>query len=56
MSKPFELIDDVGLADVPKINPKSMTDEELAKLRFTWLSSDEQDAVLKELEKRNQVK
>ena len=32
--------------------PSEMTDEELARLRFTWLSPEDEDLVMDELKKR----
>lgn len=33
--------------------PSEMTDEELARLRFTWLSPEDEDLVVDELKKRD---
>lgn len=33
--------------------PSEMTDEELARLRFTWVSPEDEEAIVAELKKRN---
>lgn len=33
--------------------PSEMTDEELARLRFTWVSPEDEEAIMFELKKRN---
>lgn len=35
--------------------PSKMTDEELARLRFTWVSPEDEEAIMAELKKRNLV-
>lgn len=34
------------------LNPSEMTDEELARLRFTWVSQEDEALVMNELERR----
>ena len=51
LSEAFSQIDSMGLSS-PKLVPSEMTDEELARLRFTWISSEDEELVMAELRKR----
>ncbi len=51
LSEAFSQIDSMGLSS-PKLIPSEMTDEELARLRFTWISSEDEELVMAELRKR----
>ncbi|MDY7044422.1 hypothetical protein RVS70_09415 [Virgibacillus sp. M23] len=39
----------IGVEPEPDLNPKKMTDEEIARLRFTSVSEEEEKAILKEI-------
>ena len=52
LSEAFSQIDSMGLSS-PKLIPSEMTDEELARLRFTWISSEDEELVMAELRKRD---
>lgn len=41
-----------NLKKSPPIIPSKMTDEELACLRFTWVSPEDEEAIMEELIKR----
>lgn len=45
-------IDSLNLKKLEKLIPSQMTDEELARLRFTWVSPEEEELVMAELKKR----
>lgn len=51
LSEAFSQIDSMGLSS-PKLVPSEMTDEELARLRFTWISPEDEELVMAELRKR----
>ena len=51
LSEAFSQIDSMGLSS-PKLVPSEMTDEELARLRFTWISPEGEELVMAELRKR----
>lgn len=51
LSEAFSQIDSMGLSS-PKLVPSEMTDEELARLRFTWITSEDEELVMAELRKR----
>lgn len=48
----FSQIDSMGLSS-PKLIPSERTDEELARLRFTWISPEDEELVMAELRKRD---
>ena len=48
LSEAFSQIDSMGLSS-PKLIPSEMTDEELARLRFTWISSEDEELVIRGL-------
>ena len=52
LSEAFSQIDSMGLSS-PKLIPSEMTDEELARLRFTWISPEDEELVMAELRKRD---
>ncbi|GAA0058455.1 hypothetical protein GE023_010445 [Streptococcus canis] len=45
-------IDALNLKKSEKLVPSKMTNEELARLRFTWVSPEEEELVIAELRKR----
>lgn len=51
LSEAFSHIDSMGLSS-PKLIPSEMTDEELARLRFIWISPEDEELVIAELRKR----
>ncbi len=51
LSEAFSQIDSMGLSS-PKLIPSERTDEELARLRFTWISPEDEELVMAELRKR----
>ena len=48
-------LNSLNLKKSPPIIHSEMTDEELARLRFTWVSPEDEEAVMKELLKRGSV-
>lgn len=44
-----------NLKKSPPLKPSEMTDKELARLRFTSVSQEEEEAVIVELKKRGQA-
>ncbi|MBZ2096627.1 hypothetical protein [Streptococcus oralis] len=52
LSEAFSQIDSMGLSS-PKLIPSERTDEELARLRFTWISPEDEELVMAELRKRD---
>lgn len=51
LSEAFSQIDSMGLSS-PKLIPSERTDEELARLRFIWISPEDEELVMAELRKR----
>ena len=51
LSEAFSQIDSMRLSS-PKLIPSERTDEELARLRFTWISPEDEELVMAELRKR----
>ncbi|HEM6243621.1 hypothetical protein [Streptococcus suis] len=52
LSKAMAQIDALNLKKSEKLVPSKMTDEELARLRFTWVSPEEEELLIAELRKR----
>lgn len=52
LSEAMAQIDALNLKKSEKIVPSKMTNEELARLRFTWVSPEEEELVIAELRKR----
>ena len=52
LSEAFSQIDSMGLSS-PKLIPSERSDEELARLRFTWISPEDEELVMAELRKRD---
>lgn len=52
LSEAMAQIDALNLKKSEKLVPSKMTDEELARLRFTWVSPEEEELVIAELRKR----
>lgn len=52
LSEAMAQIDKLNLRKSPKLIPSHMTNEELARLRFTWVSPEEEELVMAELRKR----
>lgn len=48
-------LNSLNLKKSPPIIPSEMTDKEFARLRFTWVSPEDEEAVMKELIKRGSV-
>ncbi|MGU7946088.1 hypothetical protein ACS60E_00215 [Streptococcus suis] len=53
LSKAMAQIDALNLKKSEKLVPSKMTDEELARLRFTWVSPEEEELLIAELRKRS---
>lgn len=49
LSEAMAQIDKLNLIKLPKLIPTHMTDEELARLRFTWVSSEGEISSIREL-------
>ncbi|AIG44553.1 hypothetical protein ID09_11185 [Streptococcus suis 6407] len=52
LSEAMAQIDALNLKKSEKLVPSKMTNEELARLRFTWVSPEEEELVIAELRKR----
>lgn len=52
LSEAMAQIDAWNLKKSEKLVPSKMTNEELARLRFTWVSPEEEELVIAELRKR----
>lgn len=52
LSEAMAQIDVLNLKKSEKLVPSKMTNEELARLRFTWVSPEEEELVIAELRKR----
>ncbi|BCK44413.1 TPA: hypothetical protein U0512_000624 [Streptococcus suis] len=52
LSEAMAQIDALNLKKSEKLVPFKMTNEELARLRFTWVSPEEEELVIAELRKR----
>lgn len=52
LSEALAQIDALNLKKSEKFIPSEMTNEELARLRFTWVSPEEEELVIAELRKR----
>ncbi|MCK4027397.1 hypothetical protein HCC70_03460 [Streptococcus suis] len=52
LSEAMAQIDALNLKKSEKLIPSKMTNEELARLRFTWVSPEEEELVIAELRKR----
>ncbi|WP_313093920.1 hypothetical protein [Streptococcus parasuis] len=52
LSEAVAQIDALNLKKSEKFIPSEMTNEELARLRFTWVSPEEEELVIAELRKR----
>ena len=52
LSEAMAQIDVLNLKKSEKLVPAKMTNEELARLRFTWVSPEEEELVIAELRKR----
>lgn len=52
LSEAIAQIDALNLKKSEKLVPSKMTNEELARLRFTWVSPEEEELVIAELRKR----
>lgn len=52
LSDAMAQIDVLNLKKSEKLVPSKMTNEELARLRFTWVSPEEEELVIAELRKR----
>ena len=48
----LEQVKSWNLKKVAPLVPSEMTDEELARLRFTWVSPEDEEAIMAELKKR----
>lgn len=51
MSKFTDSLEKAGLKSKP-LNPKELTDKELERLRFTYLSEEDEQKVIDEVERR----
>ncbi|MCK1257318.1 hypothetical protein MX099_05405 [Streptococcus uberis] len=56
LSEAMAQIDKLNLRKSPKLIPSQMTDEELARLRFTWVSPEEEELVMADLKARGILK
>ena len=52
LSEAVAQMDALNLKKSEKFIPSEMTNEELARLRFTWVSPEEEELVIAELRKR----
>ncbi len=51
-NKALTWLDSLNLKKSPPLVPSEMTNEELARLRFTWVSPEDEEAVMAELKER----
>ena len=51
-NKALTWLDSLNLKKSPPLVPSEMTNEELARLRFTWVSPEDEEVVMAELKKR----
>ncbi|MTB35439.1 hypothetical protein [Streptococcus uberis] len=56
LSEAMAQIDKLNLIKPPKLISSHMTDEELARLRFTWVSPEEEELEIAELKARGILK
>lgn len=52
LEEALKQVSSLNLKKPAPLTPSEMTDEELARLRFTWVSPEDEEAIMAELKKR----